>query len=84
MNIIPLTIVYQGMLLRGHASPLVCFQNADPSSLTIYIQGWHLGTLNFINEKWIMDQPIDPKFIEALGTYISTYMLSIKQAMNYD
>lgn len=84
MNTIPITIFYQGMLLKGFASPVQTLQNAIPSSLTIYLQGWCIGTLHYADEKWTMDQPIDPKFIEALGSYIFSYVLSIKKAMNYN
>jgi len=83
MNNIPITIIYQGMLLRGYAEPIQCLQDATPSSLVIYIQGWCIGTLSFNNEKWSMDKPIDHVFIEQLGNYIYSYMHSVKKAMRY-
>ena len=83
MNAIPITISYQGMLLKGHASTLQTLQDAVPSSVIIYIQGWRLGTMTYTGEKWTMDQPIDPKFVDDLGNYIRSYMRSIKKAMNY-
>ena len=84
MNTIAITIFYQGMLLKGFASPLQTLENALPSSLMIYLQGRCIGTLNYTGEKWTMDQPIDPEFIEALGSYIFSYLLSVKKAMNYN
>jgi hypothetical protein len=84
MNTIPITIVYQGMLLKGHANPLQTLQDATPSSMMIFIQGWCIGTLSYVNEKWSMDSPIDPRFIEALGRYVYSYIRSLKKAMNYD
>lgn len=84
MNTIPITIVYQGMVLKGHANPLQTLQDATPSSLRIYLQGWCIGTLSCVNEKWLMDKPIDPKFIDALGKYILTYFSSLKKAMSSD
>jgi len=83
MNTIPITIIYEGMLLKGNAKPLEAFNDIRPSSLMIYIQGWCLGKLSYSNNKWIMDQPIDPKFIELLGRYIYSYLESVKKAMNY-
>jgi hypothetical protein len=83
MNNIPITIVYQGMLLKGYAEPLQSLQDATPSSLVIYIQGWCIGTLSFLNKTWSMDKPIDPAFIEELGRYIYSYMQSVKKKMRY-
>jgi hypothetical protein len=83
MNNIPITIVYQGMLLKGYADPVQSLQDATPSSLLIYIQGWCIGTLSFSDERWSMDKPIDPAFIEELGAYIYSYMQSIKKSMRY-
>ena len=83
MNTIPIMIVYQGMLLKGNAKPLETSNEVTPSSLRIYIQGWCLGTLSYSENKWIMDQPIDPNFIESLGRYIYSYIESIRKAMNH-
>jgi hypothetical protein len=83
MNKIPITIVYQGMLLKGYAESIQSLQSATPSSLVIHIQGWHLGTLSFVDKKWSMDKPIDPAFIEELGQYIYSYMQSVKKKMRY-
>jgi hypothetical protein len=79
MNTIPISVDYQGMLLTGHADPLENFKDSLPSRLIIYIQGWCLGTLSYCNNKWSMDKPIDPLFIESLGNYISSYMRSLKK-----
>ena len=76
MNNIPVSIIYQGMILKGHASPLQYSQDNLPQSLLVYIQGWCIGTLFYSDEKWTMDQPIDTKFIEALGKYIYSYARS--------
>ena len=81
MNNIPVSIIYQGMILKGYASPLQYSQDAVPSSLLVYIQGWCIGTLYFSGEKWTMDQPIDPKFVEALGKYIHSYVRSVADAI---
>jgi hypothetical protein len=83
MNKIPITIVYQGMLLKGYAEPIQSLQSATTSSLVIHIQGWNLGTLSFVDKKWSMDKPIDPAFIEELGQYIYSYMQSVKKKMRY-
>jgi hypothetical protein len=82
MNTIPITIVYQGMLLKGYANTLESL-NDVPSSLSIYIQGWFIGNLANKDNKWKMDQPIDIDFIDALGNYITSYMRSVKKAMSY-
>jgi hypothetical protein len=79
MNNIPITITYQGMLLKGHANPLETLDDSTPSSLMIYIQGWCLGILNYRNKEWAMDKPIDPKFIESLGQYIYLYLQALKK-----
>ena len=72
MCTIPIAIDCQGVLITGFANPL---PNSESNlfPLKIYIKGWCLGVLNNENNKWIMDQPIDPKFIEALGKYIYVY-----------
>jgi hypothetical protein len=84
MNNIPISISYQGMLLKGYANLLETSNNSIPSSLMIYIQGWCLGTLFYSDKKWMMDKPIDPKFVELLGSYIYSYMQSVKKQMNSD
>jgi hypothetical protein len=82
MNNIPITITYQGMLLKGYANPLKISGSSAPSSLMIYIQGWCIGTLIYKNKKWSMDKPIDPRFVESLGKYIFSYLQSVKKAMS--
>ena len=83
MNNIPISIIYHGMLLTGYANPLETLEDAVPFSMMIYIQGWCIGKLSYSNNKWSMDQPIDPKFIELLGSYLTSYIQSLKKAMNY-
>ncbi len=83
MHNISISILYQGMLLTGYAQPLETLQDVVPSILLIYIQGWYLGRLSYCDSKWSMDQPIDPKFIEALGGYIQSHIQSLTKAMNY-
>jgi len=81
MNNIPLSINYQGMILKGYASPLHCSEDAVPTSLLVYIQGWCIGTICYTGEKWAMDQPIDSKFVDALGSYIHSYVRSLADAL---
>lgn len=76
MHTIPIAIPYQGMLLTGYANTIDASQPAL-TSLRIYIKGWCLGTLTKQNNSWTMDQPIDPKFIEALGSYLLNYIRSV-------
>lgn len=83
MNIIPLSIVYQGMLLKGYATAVGTFDDVFPSSLSVHIQGWFIGTLSKPEGKWTMDQPIDPMFVEVLGSYIVSYMQAVKKEMSY-
>ena len=80
MQNIPIAIIYQGMLLSGYALPLQL--DNDNFSLKIFIKGWDLGTLSRQNERWTMDQPIDPAFISTLGKYIEGYMHAAKKAMH--
>lgn len=83
MNIIPLSIVYQGMLLKGYATAVGTFDDVFPSSLSVHIQGWFIGTLSKTEGKWTMDQPIDSMFVEVLGSYIVSYMQAVKKEMSY-
>jgi hypothetical protein len=83
MNTIPISIVYQGMQLKGYAASIKSFNDAMPSSLMIYIQGWYLGTLSFQHGKWSMDEPIDQVFVDELGDCICSYMKSVKFSMRY-
>jgi hypothetical protein len=80
---IPICINYRGMLLTGYAYPVQASGNDSSPSLQIFIQEWYLGILSYTNEKWTMDQPIDPEFVNALGHYIYSYMHSVKKAMRY-
>ena len=73
MYTIPIVIHYQGMMLTGFAKP-VADSGTNLFPLKIYIKGWCIGFLNKKNNKWIMDQPIDPKFVESLGKYIHRYI----------
>jgi hypothetical protein len=79
MTNIPINIVYQGMLLNGHADPIGTIEWNVPTALMIYIQGWCIGTLRYSDHKWSMDKPIDPSFVESLGKYIYSYMRSARQ-----
>jgi hypothetical protein len=79
MDNIPISIIYHDMLLTGYAQPLEDPEDIIPSSLSIYIQGWCLGTLRYCNNKWLMDQPIDTTFIELLGSYIYSYIRLLKK-----
>lgn len=83
MNTIPLTIAYQGMLLKGYANPIQTIPNSGTPCMTVYIQGWCIGTLRYRNKIWSMDQPIDPQFVTELANYIYEHINSIKKAMNY-
>lgn len=81
MNTIPFAIVYQGMLLCGYADPVKTIENTITSSMIIYIKEWCIGTLYCKEEKWSMDQPIDPEFVADLGNYIHSHIKSITKAM---
>lgn len=83
MDTIPVTIIYQGMLLKGYANPIQAIPNSETPCMTVYIQGWRIGTLCYKNKIWSMDQPIDPQFVTELGNYIYSHINSIKKAMNY-
>jgi hypothetical protein len=76
---IPIDILYQGMILSGYAVPAKIMANPDAPVLQIFIQGWELGTLTYAGQKWSMDKPIDPKFIEALGEYVHGYIHAHKE-----
>ena len=81
MNTIPLSIIYQGMLLKGYAASVESFHDFTPSTLLVYIQGWYIGTLSFKDGKWSMDKPIDPAFVEQLGKYIHLTIQKVRSAM---
>lgn len=82
MNNICISIIYQGMLLTGHAEPIETSEDAFPSRLKVYIKGWYIGNLSYHEKKWSMDQPIDQRFIDSLGAYIYLHINAIKKAMN--
>lgn len=82
MNTIPFAIVYQGMLLSGYANPIETLEGNALPSMIIYIQGWCMGTLHCIDEKWSMEQPIDPQFVADLGNHIHSHIRSIAKAMD--
>ena len=82
MDTIPFALVYQGMLLKGYANPVKTLQDAIPSSMLVYVQGWCIGTLSYANDKWSMDQPIDPEFVASLGNQLHSNLKLIQTAMH--
>ena len=80
MNNVSVSIIYQGMILKGYASPFKYSQDSLPASLLVYIQGRCIGTIYYSDHKWTMDQPIDSKFVDALGSYIHCYVRSVADA----
>lgn len=52
--------------------------------MLVFVQGWGIRILSQTNEKWSMDQRIDPEFIRNLEKYIHSHLYWIKNPMHYN